>query len=86
MKNVRPEIATKNNGGLLDLFDNVIKLAFNITDAEYDYIAENATDAELEKFVSAFGTIEETPTFSDRRAALEVRNKYLKQMNDETLL
>lgn len=77
MKKVRPEVKIKGSGGLTDVFDNMLKVAFNITDEEYDYIVENATDDELTKFVAAFGSMKRESTFSERRAALEIRNKYL---------
>ena len=82
MKKVRPEIETKNSGGIFDMFDNMLKLAFNITDEEYDYIVENCSDEEIGKLVAAFGKMDTPSTFAERRAALEVRNTYLKQMND----
>jgi hypothetical protein len=83
MKKVRPEIETKNSGGIFDMFDNMLKLAFNITDEEYDYIVENCSDEEIGKLVAAFGKMDTPSTFAERRAALEVRNTYLKQMKDD---
>ena len=83
MKTVRPEVETKNSGGIFDLFDNMIKLAFNITDEEYDLIVENCSEEEIDKLVTAFGKMDTPSTFAERRAALEVRNTYLKQMKDD---
>jgi hypothetical protein len=80
MKNIREEIKFTAKGGILDLFDNAIKAAFNITDEEYDYICEHATDEEIEHFVSALGGMDTPSTFTQRRRALEVRNNYLIQM------
>jgi hypothetical protein len=79
MKILRPEVEAclVNDGGLQDLFDNVIKVLFNITDAEYDFIIESATDDELNIFLSALGGIETGSTFSERRLAIELRNKIL---------
>ena len=50
MKNLREEIKFKTQGGFFDLFDDAIKGAYNITDAEYDYIAEHMTDDEMSVF------------------------------------
>jgi len=68
MKNIREEINFTAKGGILDLFDNAIKAAFNITDEEIDH------------FVSALGGMDTPSTFTQRRLALEVRNNYLIQM------
>lgn len=83
MKNIRDEINFAAKGGIFDLFDNMIKLAFNITDEEYDYIVENCSEEEIDKLVTAFGKMDTPSTFAERRAALEVRNTYLKQMKDD---
>ncbi len=78
MKNIREEIIFKNKGGIIDLFDDMIKSAFNITDDEYDFICENATDDELNLFLGGLGKNDSEPaTFSDIRKSLEVRNKYV---------
>ena len=57
MKNLRPEVeeCIKSCGGIQDLFDDMIKALYNITDDEYDYIAENASTEELDIFVIALG-------------------------------
>lgn len=78
MKKVRKEIKFKDQGGITDLFDNALKASFNITDEEYDFICENATDEEIGKFV-----LNDNPTFTERRQSLEVRNKYLEQFNQQ---
>jgi hypothetical protein len=83
MKQLRAEVELKGSGGILDLFDNVIKQLFNSTDEEYDFIAENANDEELQAFVAALGENKEKPSFAERRAALEVRDKYLTIYNSQ---
>lgn len=60
-----------------DLFDNVIKVLFNITDAEYDFIIGKANDSEIEIFLAALGTIDNGSTFTQRRLAIDLRNKML---------
>lgn len=80
MKILRPEVQesiVSTNCSLYDMFDNVFKVLFNITDAEYDFIASTATDEELEVFVTAVGQIGEPSPFGARRRAIELRNKFL---------
>jgi hypothetical protein len=83
MKKIRENIEFKTQGGIFDLFDNAIKGAYNITDAEYDYIAEHMTDDEMSAFLSGcgMGPSDEIVTFSMIREGLTIRNKYISQMN-----
>ena len=76
MKILRPEVqeCIVSGGGIHDMFDNVIKVLFNITDTEYDFIAETSTDEELNVFLTALGDMEKGSTFTERRSALELRN------------
>lgn len=60
----------------MDIFDNHVKSAYNLTDQEYDYICENATDEELDVLVTS------TPTFAIRRKMIEIRNKYLSKLDE----
>jgi hypothetical protein len=85
MKKLREEIQFKNSGGLDVLFDNQVKSAYNITDEEYDYIAENMSDEELSIFCDGcgLGNMNENVSFSTIRKALEIRNKYLTLMNQQ---
>lgn len=80
MKKIRPEVVIKGHGGLTDAFDDVIKAAYNITDDEYDFIAGEASDEELDLFLDGLDGAK--TTFSIRKQALEVRNKYLKLKNE----
>lgn len=77
MKKIREEIKLKGSGGIFDLLDNEMKVRYNITDDEYDFICENVTDEEMEIF--AMPGI----AFAERRKALEIRNKYLKMYEVE---
>lgn len=79
MKKLRPEIEFTNHGGLADLLDNEFKAAYNVTDAEYNYICEFATDEEL-------GILVKPESFSEVRKALEIRNKYLILYNEKMAL
>lgn len=82
MKILRPEVEAclVAERGLHDLFDNLIKSLYNITDEEYDFIAEHSTDEEIDVFVSALGNDERPSTFSERRKALELKNRMLEKL------
>lgn len=79
MKILRPEVkeCIVETGGMQDLFDNVIKVLFNITDVEYDFIIGKADDSEIEIFLAALGTMDTGSTFTQRRLAIELRDKML---------
>jgi hypothetical protein len=83
MKILRPEVEAciVNGGGIQDMFDNVIKVLFNITDDEYDFIAETASDDELNVFLAALGDMDKGSSFTERRKALELRNTILAKFN-----
>jgi hypothetical protein len=80
MKIIRKDIHIQP-GGLFDLFDNSIKIGFNITDEELDFICKTATDEELDVFITALGSLGEAASFSKRKSALIIRNKYLDLFN-----
>jgi hypothetical protein len=84
MKILRPEVQksiVSADCTLFDMFDNVFKTLFNITDDEYDFIASTAIDSELEIFITSIGQIGEPSTFTQRRLALELRNKFIAKYN-----
>lgn len=83
MKILRPEVQTciVSGGGIHDMFDNVIKVLFNITDDEYDFIAECANDEELNVFLTALSNMEKGSSFTERRQALNLRNEMLVKFN-----
>lgn len=58
-----------NKGGLLDLFDNQIKIIYRITDDEYDHACEILNDDEL----GLFTTMNDL-TFAQKRKILEILN------------
>ena len=55
------ECGIKTSGGLTDLFDNIIKSAWRLTDEEFDNILEKMTDEEMDLFLT------EKPTFEEKR-------------------
>ena len=82
MKPLNPEIKLQNSGGIFDLIDNVVKGGINITDEQYDFICEEATDEELDKFSSILFS-NEGATFAEKRQALQVKNKYINLFNSK---
>lgn len=86
MKILRPEVASSliTNGGIDDMIDNLVKHLYNITDAEYDFIIECASDLELDVFVSALGTDDGSADFKTRRQAVLIRDKYLAEFNQDS--
>ncbi len=66
------DMGIKHKGGMLDLFDNHIKVVYRINDDEYDHLCEVMTDEETHLFVT------ENPTFADKRKMIELLNKYIK--------
>lgn len=65
------DLKIKSSGGMLDLFDNAIKEVYRITDNEYDYLAENLTDAEISYFVA------EKFSFGEKKECLRIVQKHL---------
>lgn len=84
MKVLRPEAEAclkshrPGKHGITDLIDDMIIAGFNITDDEFDFICEHASDEELSQF-----TIGENASFTEKRKALEVRNTYLNLFNSQ---
>ena len=85
MKNIREEVKIKGAGGVTDLIDDMIKQAYNITDDEYDFIAGETSDEDLNIFLDGLGDFKTTSTFTEKRRALEVRNKYIKMYNENNI-
>lgn len=65
-----------SRGGMFDLFDNMIKLSYRITDDEYDSFIEVATDEEMDLFVT------DKPTFAQKREMIRLLNKHIDYTND----
>ncbi len=65
------DLKIKSSGGMFDLFDNVIKEVYRITDEEYDYLAENLSDDEMSFFVS------EKLSFGEKRECLKIVQTHL---------
>ena len=66
------DMGIKSKGGILDLFDNQIKVVYRINDDEYDHLCEAMSDEESQLFVT------ERPTFGEKRKMIELLNKYIR--------
>ena len=83
MKNIGEDVKIKGSGGIMDSIDDMIKQSYNITDELYDYIAEKTSDEDLKIFLDGLGGFINPSTFSENRASLEIRNKYLAMYQNE---
>lgn len=72
-RKLRADINFKGCGGLYDAFDDAVKQAWYINDAEYDYICEFSTEEELDLFLGGDGT------FSDMKKALRLVDNLLEE-------
>lgn len=92
MKNLRPEVekCLKSHRpgmhGITDLFDDLFITFYNITDDEFNYILEQATDDEIGILSEALGGMDsdepKAAPFAVRRQALELRNFYLRKFGN----
>ena len=83
MKNIGEDVKIKGSGCIMDSIEDVIKQSYNITDELYDYIAEKTSDEDLKIFLDGLGGFNNPSTFSEKRASLEIRNKYLAMYQNE---
>lgn len=63
--------------GMFDLMDDLFLSAYNITDNEFDFMLEHATEEEEQIIAEAV----DSGSFGLKRKSLEIRNKYLKLFN-----
>jgi hypothetical protein len=68
------DLGIMGHGGMLDLFDNQLKLCFRINDAEYNYLCDVMSDDEIGIMV------DEATTFKQKRLMLTVIEGYLNKM------
>ena len=83
MKNIGEDVKIKGSGGIMDSIDDMIKQSYNITDELYDYIAEKTSDEDLKIVLDGLGGFNNPSTFSEKRASLEIRNKYIAMYQNE---
>jgi hypothetical protein len=72
-------IGIKNSGGIPALFDNYFKTNMRITDKEYDYICEVATDEEMEVLA------QERLSFSEKRRLMVFLKRHVYEKVEETI-
>lgn len=80
MKKLRKEVLEQSihtNGSITDLFDGAFIEVFNITMDEYDHLLDSCSDEELQQLVECFDGFETKSSFSSKRKALLIRNKYI---------
>lgn len=64
------DLKIKSSGGLTDAFDNMFKDVFRIDDAEYDYIAEHASEDQLTHLTIDANLRGKPLTFKEKRAII----------------
>jgi len=72
-------IGIKNSGGISALFDNYFKTNMRITDKEYDYICEIATDEEMEVLA------QERLSFSEKRRLMVFLKRHVYEKVQEVI-
>lgn len=72
-------VGIKNSGGISALFDNYFKTNMRITDKEYDYICEVATDEEMEVLA------QERLSFSEKRRLMVFLKRHVYEKVEETI-
>ena len=69
------EFGDRSNKGLFGLMDVAMKQNLRITDDEYDFIAGEMSDEEMDS------VLEDRPTFAQRRKIIQILNKYIDYEN-----
>ena len=83
MKVLRPEVQAclrthlPGEHGMFDLMDDMFLSFYNLTDNEFDFMLEHATEEEQGVIAEAV----DSSSFALKRKSLEIRNKYLKLFN-----
>lgn len=80
MKKLRKEVddcLAGRGGDFVGLMDILYCTAFNVTIDEMEQLCEQSTDAEMNIINDGLGSLDDGSTFTEKRRALEVRNKYV---------
>jgi hypothetical protein len=83
MKVLRPEVQAclkshqPGKHGVFDLVDDIFLSFYNVTDNEFDFMLDHATDEEVQVIAEAANS----SSFTLKRKSLEIRNRYLKLFN-----
>ena len=84
MKKLRKEVddCLQGKGGdFIGLMDILHCTAYNVTINEIEELCEQATDEEINIIATGLGGLDTSSTFTEKRRALEVRNKYVNYYN-----
>lgn len=84
MKKLRKEVddcLAGKGGDFIGLMDILHCTAFNVTIDEIETMCEQATDEEINIIASGLGGLDTNSTFTQKRRALEIRNKYVNYYN-----
>jgi hypothetical protein len=84
MKILRSEVIDCIKGGtnLMNVMDDVVMSTYNITEDEMNFIYRYSDNKEHETFMDVIDGFGNVPTFSQKKLALEIRNKYLGLYNE----
>jgi hypothetical protein len=74
----RTDVIFASKGGITDLLDNVLKDTWRVSDEEFDYICEFATDQELDSVL-----IDSASTFYQKRNAILTVNRLIDKYYNE---
>lgn len=80
MKKLRKEVDDCLQGkgdNFIGLMDILHCTAYNVTIDEIEELCEQATDEEINIVAAGLGGLDTSSTFTEKRRALEVRNKYV---------
>ena len=80
MKKLRKEVddCLAGKGGVfVSLMDILHCTAYNVTIDEIETMCEQASDEEINIVAAGLGGLDTPSTFTEKRRALEVRNKYV---------
>ena len=84
MKKLRSEVIECLKGGenLTNVIDDMIMTTYNITEDEMNFIYRYSDNGEHEIFMDGIDGISNVSTFTQKRMALVIRNKYLDIYNE----
>lgn len=84
MKKLRSEVIECLKGGenLINVIDDMIMTTYNITEDEMNFIYRYSDNGEHEIFMDGIDGVSNVSTFTQKRMALEIRNKYLDIYNE----
>lgn len=84
MKKLRSEVieCLKDRENLTNVIDDMIMTTYNITENEMNFIYRYSDNGEHEIFMDGIDGVSNVSTFTQKRMALVIRNKYLDIYNE----